>query len=115
MQIKIKNLRLRAIVGILGWERKELQEIIINVSIDFDGEKASRSDNISDTINYKAIKKEIVTAVKSSSFKLLESLSKTILDIILSHPMVRSACVEIDKPHALRFADSVSVKCCAEK
>ena len=111
MQIKIKNLRLRAIVGILGWERKELQEIIINVSIDFDGEKASRSDNISDTINYKAI----VTAVKSSSFKLLESLSKTILDIILSHPMVRSACVEIDKPHALRFADSVSVKCCAEK
>ena len=115
MQIKIKNLRLRTIVGIYSWERKELQDIIINVSIDFDGEKASGSDNIADTVNYKSIKKEIVTAVESSRFKLLESLSKTILDIIFRNPLVRAACVEIDKPHALRFADSVSIKCCADR
>jgi D-erythro-7,8-dihydroneopterin triphosphate epimerase len=115
MLIQIKNLRLRTVVGVYSWERKELQDIIINVSIEFDGSKASCSDNIKETIDYKTMKKEIVSAVESSSFQLLESLSNHILELIMRNTLVNRACVEIDKPHALRFADSVSVRSCAER
>jgi D-erythro-7,8-dihydroneopterin triphosphate epimerase len=115
MQIQIKNLRLRTVLGIYRWERKELQDIIINVSIELDGSKASRSDSIKDTVNYKTIKKEIINAVETSSFRLLESLSTHILELIMRNTLVNRACIEIDKPHALRFADSVSVKSCAER
>ena len=41
-------------------------------------------------------------------FKLLEVLTKNILDLIMLDERVCHARVEVDKPHALRFAESVS-------
>ena len=37
-------------------------------------------------------------------------LASQLLDIALADPKVESAWVEVDKPHVLRFADSVSVR-----
>ena len=39
---------------------------------------------------------------------LLEKLVADVLGICIEHPSVEQARVCIDKPHALRFADSVS-------
>ncbi|MBN1780251.1 dihydroneopterin aldolase [bacterium] len=111
MKIKIKNLRLRTIVGIYAWERKETQDVIINITIEFDGSGAAQTDNVRNTVDYKALKKRIVSEVESSRFKLLEKLADHVLRIILEDKKVLSARVEVDKPHALRFADSVSVTC----
>ena len=43
MIIKIENLRLRTIIGIYDWEKENRQDLVINVSIDFDGRKARRA------------------------------------------------------------------------
>jgi len=40
---------------------------------------------------------------------LLERLTGHIMDIVMKHEKIQSATVEVDKPHALRYADSVSV------
>ena len=40
---------------------------------------------------------------------LLERLTQEILDLVMAHPSVQYAEVEVDKPHALRFAESVSI------
>ena len=40
---------------------------------------------------------------------VLERLTQEILDLIMTHQAVRYAEVEVDKPHALRFAESVSI------
>ena len=42
-------------------------------------------------------------------FSLLEKLTADVLALASAHPAVHFAEVEIDKPHALRFADSVSL------
>ena len=109
MKIRIKNLRARTIIGIYEWERNHLQEIVINIEMVFDGSKAIETDTIEDTVNYKDLKKQILAEVEASGFQLLEKLADHILQIVMSDPKVQKASVEVDKPHALRFADSVSV------
>ena len=42
-------------------------------------------------------------------FNLLEVLTQKILDLIFENSKVKWAQVEVDKPHALRFAESVSI------
>lgn len=108
--IRITNLKLRTIIGTNDWERECKQDVVINIKIDFDATKASETDDIKDTIDYKAITKRIIKEVESSSFYLLEKLAKYILDIVLEDPLVQEARVRVDKPLALRFADSVSVE-----
>ena len=108
--IRITNLRLRTIIGANDWERDLPQNIIINITIDFDATQSSKSDNLDDTIDYKIISKEIIKQVEASSFFLLEALADMIMKIVLKHPLVQKASVCIDKPGALRFSDSVSVE-----
>ena len=109
MIIKIENLRLRTIIGVYDWEKKNPQDLIINVTIDFDGRKAARSDSIEDTLDYKDINKRIISFVEANDFNLLERVAGGICDIVFEEPEVRRASVSVEKPGALRFADSVSV------
>ena len=108
--IRITDLRLRAIIGTNDWERDNLQDIVINIAIDYDAQKAARSDKLHDTVDYKTITKNIIKEVESSHFFLLETLCYKILQIVFENPKVKKAFVRVDKPLALRFADSVSVE-----
>lgn len=109
MIIKIENLRLRTIIGVYDWEKKSPQDLVINVTIDFDGGKAAQSDSIEDTLDYKAINKKIIDFVETNDFNLLERVAGGICDIIFEEQAVRWASARVEKPGALRFADSVSV------
>lgn len=115
MQIRIKNLRLRSLIGIYDWEREHKQDVIINARIDFDGTAAAGSDRIEDTVNYKSITKRIIALVEDAEFYLVEKLADKILQLIMDDSKVLRAEVEVDKPQALRFSDSVSVTCSAER
>ncbi len=115
MKIRIKNLRVRTIIGIYEWEREHLQEVVVNVDMEFDGSQAVKTDAIEDTVNYKALKKRIIHEVEASDFQLLEKLADHILNIVMDDSKVQNAAVEVDKPHALRFADSVSVVCSGDR
>jgi len=46
---------------------------------------------------------------------LLERMTQEILDLVMAHPAVCYAEVEVDKPHALRFAESVSITLAAHR
>ena len=111
MIIRIKNLRLRTIIGINDWERNETQDVVLNVEIVFDGSHVAETGHIDDTVDYKKIKKEIIAKVEQSKFYLLDKLASHVLGIVMEDEKVIRATVEIDKPQALRFADSVSVCC----
>lgn len=110
MIIRVKNLRLRAIVGINPWERTEKQSVIVNAEIEFDGDAASRSDDIGDTIDYRNISRRLTDYVENSQCQLLETLAGNLLRLIMEEPRVQSARVEVDKPNALRSADSTSIE-----
>ncbi len=107
--IRIKNLRLRTFIGINKEEIEKKQDVIINIQIKFDANNAVNSTDISTTLNYKTITKEVIKFVEETHFALLEKMTNDVLNKVMDHPEVLWAEVEIDKPHALRFSDSVSI------
>ena len=115
MLIRIKNLRLRAITGVNDWERKDLQDVVINAEVEYNADRAVETDDIDQSLNYRSITKKIIEMVEASQFHLLDTLAARILAIIMEQQKVIRATVEVDKPHALRFADSVSVTASAER
>lgn len=107
--IKITNLRLRTYIGFNPEEKAKQQDVIINIEIQYPAEKAYISDNVEDALNYKTITKQVIEHVEEGRFLLLEKLVADVLAICSDHSWVKFAQVTIDKPHALRFADSVSL------
>lgn len=107
--IKIKNLRLRTYIGINEDEIKNKQDIIINAKIHYCAQVAAKTDDMANALNYRTITKKIITLVEHNRFSLLEKLTADVLSIAAEHPSVSYAEVEVDKPFALRFADSVSL------
>lgn len=115
IKISVKNLRLRTIIGFNSEEQVAKQDVVINYNFTVISEKSTMSDETTDIINYKDINKEIIKLVENGKFYLLEKLTKDILDIIMGNEGVSSVSVEVDKPGALRFTDSVSVSLYKEK
>lgn len=107
--IRVKNLLLRTYIGFNPEEIANMQDVLINVEIEADiPEEALLADEPNGIYNYKTITKQIIALVQEKRFKLLEVLTKKILDLIMEDDRVIRARVEVDKPHALRFAESVS-------
>jgi D-erythro-7,8-dihydroneopterin triphosphate epimerase len=114
-KIHIRDLSLRCIIGLYPEERTNKQDLIINVTMDTDLRAAGKSDQLEDTVDYKAIKLNILGFVENSSFNLIESLAEGIAAICLQDARVQSATVTIDKPGALRFCKSVAVEITRER
>jgi len=108
-QIKIKNLRLKAIIGTNPEEREVPQEVVLNVTFEYDTRNAALSDRLEDAVNYHTLSKRIGELVERSRFFLLEKLANEVLTLILAEPRIEKASVEIAKPAALKRADSVSL------
>ncbi|MHA2501884.1 MAG: dihydroneopterin aldolase [Candidatus Kariarchaeaceae archaeon] len=108
-KILIKDLLVRGIVGINDWEREKEQDILVNMVIEHDLMKASLSDNIDDTLNYRTITKEMIEYLKSSKHYLVETLAHELAGIAIRHG-AQHVTIRLEKPNALRFADSVGVE-----
>ncbi|MBS9403976.1 dihydroneopterin triphosphate 2'-epimerase [Halomonas sp. TRM85114] len=107
--IRIKNLRLRTHIGIKEDEIHNRQDVVINAVIRYHADKAVEFNHIEQALNYRTITKQVIALVEDNRFLLLERMTREVLDLIMGHVAVLTAQVEIDKPHALRFADSVSI------
>jgi FolB domain-containing protein len=109
-KIIIKNLLLRGIIGINDDERINKQDILINITIFADTRKAAVTDNIEDAVNYRTITKRIIDHVEASSDFLVEKLVNDIARIILMEFSAERVIVRLEKPGALRFAQSVGIE-----
>ena len=108
-RIRIKDLRLRTYIGIKEEEILNQQDILINATILYPAANAVSVNQIEQALNYRTITKAMIRHVEDNRFALLERLTQELLDIVMQHEQVRYAEVEVDKPHALRFAESVSI------
>ena len=109
-KIIIKDLLLRGIIGINDWEREKRQDILINITLYGDLKPAGNSDNIEDAINYRTVTKKVIQLVETSQRFTVEALAADIARIGCQAPGVTLARVRVEKPGALRFAQSVGVE-----
>lgn len=115
VKINITNLRLRTFIGFNPEEKTKRQDVIVNADIRYRADSAFVSDDESDILNYKTITKRMINHIETGRFLLLEKLTAELLAIASANEQVSYAEVRVDKPHALRFADSVSVTLSASR
>lgn len=109
-QILIRDLQFRCVIGIEPEERRDKQDITAQIILDVDLRKACRTDAIEDTVDYRALKKDILRMAEDSQFYLIEALAQSIADICLARDRVARVEVIVEKPGALRFARTVAVR-----
>ena len=109
-KIHIRDLALRCIIGVYAKERDAAQEVVINITLWADLAPAGRSDDLADTVDYKAVKNAIVAMVETSRFQLIEALAEQVAAICLAADGVAAAKVLIEKPGALTGARTVGVE-----
>lgn len=109
-QIFIRDLLVRGIVGINPEERENLQDVLVNVTMWADTRPAAESDDISDAVNYRTVSKAIIAHVGSGEPFLVERLAAEIARICVeSDDRIAEVEVTVEKPGALRFAESVGL------
>ncbi|HET7832023.1 MAG TPA: dihydroneopterin aldolase [Gallionella sp.] len=109
-RIRITDLLVRCILGVNADERREKQDVVINLTLHSDFSKAGKSDNIDETVDYRALKKRVLAMVENSQYFLLEALAEAVAELCLGHEGVQQVDVCVEKPHALRFARTVAVE-----
>ena len=85
----IKDLQIETIVGIYDWEKEVKQVISLDIEIDYDIKKASRTDNLKDTLNYKKISKRVISLVEKSRTNLIERLAEKVANTIIKEFKVK--------------------------
>jgi D-erythro-7,8-dihydroneopterin triphosphate epimerase len=109
-EIRIEDLLVRTVIGINGEERRDRQDVLLNLVLFVDTRVAGRTDEIADTpVNYRTLTKRVIGRVEESQFHLIERLAQEIAGLCLEEPGVERVRVEVKKPGALRFARSVSI------
>ncbi len=85
-------------------ERERPQPFDIQLTLDVNLERASRSDDLADTVDYARLYERIVGIVADTSYALIERLASDLLDVALEDARVTGAEVTVAKPGILNGA-----------
>tara|TARA_Y100000996_G_C22393773_1_gene590252 strand:- start:416 stop:769 length:354 start_codon:yes stop_codon:yes gene_type:complete len=107
--IFLRNLKIDTVIGIYDWERRIKQTVILDLEMATDIKKAAKSDDIADTLDYKAIAKRVISFVEESEYKLVETLAERIAEIIVNEFKVPWMKLSLNKIGAIRGARDVGV------
>ena len=110
-RITLRNVRTMGRHGADPGERDREQPFDIDLVLELDASAAELSDELSDTLDYAALHRRLVTVVAGTSFALLERLARALLDAVFEDERVRFAELTIAKPGILAGATpSVTVE-----
>ncbi|MGE5462113.1 MAG: dihydroneopterin aldolase [Syntrophothermus sp.] len=109
-KIIIKNLLARGIIGVHDWERTRPQNILINITMFTDTRPAAQTDDLKDCINYSTMSKKVLAHAESVNRLTVEALANDLARICLEEEEVQKVIVSVEKPGAVRFAESVGVE-----
>jgi FolB domain-containing protein len=109
-KILIKDLRVRAIIGIHDFERVTLQEIVINISLFTDTRHAAKTDDIKECVNYQTVAEQVKAHAETSKRLTVEALAEDIAQICLETPQVQRVIVRVEKTQAIAYTGSVGVE-----
>ena len=109
-RVLISDLAVRCIIGVNDDERREKQDVLINLTVFTDMRAVARSDRIEDAVDYRELRTLVVGMVERSRYYLLEALAQAVADVCLGQRGVSKVIVRVDKPGALDLARSVAVE-----
>lgn len=107
--VYVRDLKLNALIGIYDWERKIRQQINISLDMGWDNRRPAASDDIADTLNYKAAAKLVKQLVADTEFELVETLAEEIAQRLIIEMRIPWIRVTLGKPCAVTDSAEVGV------
>lgn len=113
-RISLRGLRGVGHHGVYPEERALGQPFLVDVVLDVDTRAAAASDDVSDTVHYGELAREVLAVIEGPPVSLLETLAARVAERCLRHSRVAAVEVTVHKPEApvgVPFADvSVTVE-----
>ena len=106
----IKDFIVHEIIGIHDHEKIKKQKIKFNIVIDVNQNTISDEKDIRSIIDYEKIIVKIENLTKSKRYNFLESLAEDSFKEIFEDKRINSVKIKIEKPDAIKNADSVGVE-----
>ena len=89
-EVILKDLEVLACHGVNPEEKVNKQRFIFTAKLSVDFERAAEKDDLSETVSYAAVKKEIKAFCEDNCFDLIETLSSRLAERILKKcPLAR--------------------------
>ncbi len=107
--IYLNDLSIETVIGVFDWEREIKQRVIIDLEMATDIRRAAATDNLDDTLDYKAVAKRVIGFVEQSEFQLVETLAERVATIIRDEFDVPWLRLRLNKQGAVRGANDVGV------
>ena len=108
-KVFIEALEIDCVIGIYDWERSIRQPVQLDIEMAFDNRKPAASDDIADTLDYKAVSKRLIQFVGDSSYGLVETLAENCARIVVEEFGVSHVRLKLSKLGAVRGARAVGV------
>lgn len=115
-KVLIRDLSVMGILGINPGERVTPQEILVNVTLFVDTQRAAATDDIGAAVNYRTLTKAMIAHIRNGRPKLVERLVQELADICFELDSgVQALTISVEKPGALRHARSVGIEITRER
>ena len=109
-RVFIKDFTIKEIIGIHNHEKIKKQKIKFNIIIDVDQNSIPDENNIRSIVDYEKITKKLENLANNKNYNFLESLAEDSFKEIFEDKRINSAKIKIEKPDAIKGAESVGVE-----
>ena len=106
----IKDLIIQEIIGIHKHEKIKKQKIKFNIVIDVDQNTLPVEDAIKSIIDYEKIINKLENLANKKKYNFIESLVEDSFKEIFEDKRIKSVKIKIEKPEAIKNAQSVGVE-----
>lgn len=106
-KLEITALQASARIGVHDWEQRIEQRLLVDIGIMSDFKNTH--DDIDNTIDYDRLSQMVITFVKDTPFRLIETAAEKIAELVKSEFQVSSVTVRVSKPDAIKEAGNVSI------
>ena len=96
-KVFVKNLVMPCKVGVTQEERLKKQDVILDIEVFCDLNKAGNTDDLTKSISYSDVQEKITDFVTNGEFNLLESLAEGVASLFLKNSLVFRVVVTAKK------------------
>jgi dihydroneopterin aldolase len=98
--VSIRDLSVRAVIGVHPWEREIEQTLLVSVDMAANVRTAASSDELADALDYSAVAETIAAVLRAGKFRLIETAAERVAGRLLTDFPLTWLRLELRKPIA---------------
>ena len=114
-KIEVKNLKIVGRHGVFDFERLQDRTFELDLVLFLDLSKASKSDDLEDTIDYAEIIDVVIKEFTKKNYNLIEAVAQSIISRLFKEFNFHKVKLRIRKPHAPIDAEFDTVQVALER